>query len=47
LLGILNKIVLGLDEKNSFKNTQEEEFQFYAKKTAKNTPFGPLKTAIT
>jgi hypothetical protein len=38
LCGILKKIVLGLDGKNSFKNAEEVDFQFYTKKTAKNTP---------
>jgi hypothetical protein len=32
------KIVLGLYGKNLFKNAREVEFQFYAQKTAKNTP---------
>jgi hypothetical protein len=39
LQGILKKIVLGRDGKNSIKDAEEVSFQFYAKKTAKNTPF--------
>jgi hypothetical protein len=39
LCGIQKKIVLGLVGKDSFKNAEEVDFQFYAPKTAKNTPF--------
>jgi hypothetical protein len=44
LCGILKEIVLGLDEKNSYKNGQEVVFQFYAKKNSQKCPFlGCLK----
>jgi hypothetical protein len=42
------KIVLGLDGKNSIKNAEEVNFQFYAQKKQPKIPlFGPLKTTIT
>jgi hypothetical protein len=47
LRGILKKIVLGLDGKNSFKNAEEVDLQFYAKKQPKIPHFGLLKMAIT
>jgi hypothetical protein len=37
---IVKEIVLGLDEKNSIKNGQDIEFEFYVQKMAKNSPFG-------
>jgi hypothetical protein len=45
--GILKKIVLALDGKNSFKNPEEVDFQFMPKKQPKIPLFGPLKSAIT
>jgi|TARA_B110001454_G_scaffold100316_1_gene94721 hypothetical protein len=39
LCGNLKKVVLRLEGKNSFKNGQEVDFQFYTQKTAKNAPF--------
>jgi hypothetical protein len=39
LHGILKKKAFGLDGKNSFKNTEEVDFQFQAKKMAENTRF--------
>jgi hypothetical protein len=38
--GMLKKIVLRLEGKNSIKNAQKVDFHFYAQKPAKNTPFG-------
>jgi hypothetical protein len=43
LHGILKKIVFGLDGKNSFKNGQEVEFQFYIKNGKKCPILGCLK----
>jgi hypothetical protein len=42
LRGILKKIVLELDVINSYKNAQEVDVHFYAKKRAENTHFLPL-----
>jgi hypothetical protein len=36
---ILKKLVFGLDGKNSFKNGQEVDFQFYTKKNGQKYPF--------
>jgi hypothetical protein len=46
LCGILEKIILGLEGNKFFKKAQKAEFLFYTQKTAKNTSFWPLKTAI-
>jgi hypothetical protein len=43
LHGILEKIVLGLGGKNSFKNAQKADYQFYTKKGQKYPFLGCLK----
>ena len=44
---ILEKLVFGLDGKNSFKNGHVVDFQFYTKKEPKMPLFGLLKMAIS